>query len=45
MYNAPIYKPAAIRALVEERGYKCPFLNQIEELWSKVKSGIKRNPT
>ncbi|KAG2192272.1 hypothetical protein INT47_003861 [Mucor saturninus] len=33
------------------RGYKCvylppysPFLNPIEEFWSKVKSGIKRNP-
>ena len=51
MDNAPIHKPIAIRALIEERGYKCvylppysPFLNPIEEFWSKVKSGIKRNP-
>ncbi|KAG2195256.1 hypothetical protein INT47_007985 [Mucor saturninus] len=51
MDNAPIHKPIEIRALIEERGYKCvylppysPFLNPIEEFWSKVKSGIKRNP-
>ncbi|KAG2193614.1 hypothetical protein INT47_007237 [Mucor saturninus] len=51
MDNAPIHKPAAIRELIENRGYKCvylspysPFLNPIEEFWSKVKAGIKRNP-
>jgi transposase len=51
MDNAPIHKPAAIRGLIERRGYKCvylppysPFLDHIEEFWSKVKSGIKRNP-
>ncbi|CEG67929.1 hypothetical protein RMATCC62417_04276 [Rhizopus microsporus] len=51
MDNAPIHKPATIRKLIEDRGYKCvylppysPFLNPIEEFWSKVKSGIKRNP-
>ncbi|KAG2199315.1 hypothetical protein INT47_012949 [Mucor saturninus] len=51
MDNAPIHKPFAIKALIEERGYKyvylppySPFLNPIEEFWSKVKSGIKRNP-
>lgn len=40
-----------LRKLIEDRGYKCvylppysPFLNPIEEFWSKVKSGIKRNP-
>ena len=47
MDNAPIHTPSAIRQLVESRGYKCvylppysPFLNPIEEFWSKVKAGI-----
>lgn len=50
MDNAPIYKPVAIKKIIERRGYKCvylspysPFLNPIEEFWSKVKAGIKRN--
>lgn len=51
MDNAPIHKPTTIRKQIEDRGYKCvylppysPFLNPIEEFWSKVKSGYKRNP-
>lgn len=51
MDNAAIHKPVVIRALIKERGYKCiyllayfPFLNPVEEFWSKVKSDIKRNP-
>jgi transposase len=35
---------------VERRGYRClylppysPFLNPIEEFWSKVKAGVRRN--
>jgi transposase len=51
MDNAPIHKPAAVREFIEERGYKCaysppysPFLNPIEEFWSKVKYGVKRRP-
>jgi hypothetical protein len=42
MDNAPILKSASIRELIERRGYKCvylppysPFLNPIEEFWSK----------
>jgi hypothetical protein len=41
MDNAPIYTPAAIRALIENRGYKylylplySPFLNPIDEIWA-----------
>jgi transposase len=51
MDNAPIHKPVAIRKLIEGRGYKSiylppysPLLNPVEEFWSKVKAGIKRNP-
>lgn len=50
MDNAPIYIPGKVRELIESRGYKClylppysPFLNPIEEFWSKVKAGIRRN--
>ena len=50
MDNAPIHTPAKIRDLVESRHYKClylppysPFLNPIEEFWSKVKAGVRRN--
>jgi transposase len=46
MDNAPIHTPAAVRASVGSRGYKClylppysPFLNPIEECWAKVKAG------
>src|SRR3981189_3721566 len=50
MDNAPIHTPVKVRETVESRGYKClylppysPFLNRIEEFWSKVKAGIRRN--
>ena len=49
MDNAPIHTPLKLRELVESRGYKCwylppysLFLNPIEELWSKVKAGVRR---
>ena len=51
MDNASIHKPKVIKALIEERGHKCiylppysPFLNPIEEFWSKVKAGVRRTP-
>lgn len=51
MDNAPIHKPKVIKTLIEERGHKCiylppysPFLNPIEEFWSKVKAGVRRTP-
>jgi transposase len=51
MDNAPIHKPKVIKALIEERGHKCiylppysPFLNPIEEFWSKIKAGVRRTP-
>jgi transposase len=44
MDNAPIHTPAAIRALIENRGYKClylplysPFLNPIVEFGLREK--------
>jgi hypothetical protein len=50
MDNAPIHTPVKVRELVEGRGYKClylppysPFLNPIEEFWSKVKAGVRRH--
>ena len=50
MDNAPIHTPVKVRELVEGRDYKClylppysPFLNPIEEFWSKVKAGVRRN--
>ena len=50
MDNAPIYTPVKVHELVEGRDYKClylppysPFLNPIEEFWSKVKAGVRRN--
>ena len=50
MDNAPIHTPVKVRELVESIGYKClylpphsPFLNPIEEFWSKVKAGVRRN--
>ncbi|CEP06835.1 hypothetical protein [Parasitella parasitica] len=49
MKNAPIHKNESIRELIESQGHKCvylppysPFLNPIEEFWSKVKYHIKR---
>lgn len=53
MDNAPIHGPRGkkVEEFISKRGYKCvylppysPFLNPIEEFWSKVKSGIKRTP-
>lgn len=51
MDNAPIHKPATVRALAEGKGHKCaylppysPFLNSIELFWSKVKYGVRRKP-
>jgi transposase len=45
MDNAAIHTPVKVRALVESRGYThlylssySPFLNPIEEFWSKVKA-------
>jgi transposase len=50
MDNAPIYTPVKVHELVESRGYKClypslysPFLNPIEEFWSKVKAEVRKN--
>jgi len=50
MDNAPIHKSPEVANLIESRGYKAaylppysPFLNPIEEFWSKVKAGIKRD--
>lgn len=47
MDNAPIYKPAGVGDCILERGLKCvypysPFLNPVEEFWSKVTFGTKR---
>lgn len=51
MDNASIHKAVEIQNLITSRGYKCvylpvysPFLNPIEELWSKLKYRIKRGP-
>lgn len=45
MDNTPIHKAGVLQEIVEERGYKCvylppysPFLNPIEECWSKIKT-------
>jgi transposase len=50
MNNAPIHTPVKVCELVESRGYQClnlppysPFLNPIEEFYSKVKVGVRRN--
>ena len=50
MDNAPIHTPVKVRELLESRGYKClylplytHFLNLIENFWSKVKGGVRRN--
>ncbi|CEP09973.1 hypothetical protein [Parasitella parasitica] len=47
---APIHKNESIRQLIESKGHKCaylppysPFLNPIEEFWSKVKYHVKRS--
>ena len=50
MDNAPIYKSDEVQKLVSSRGYKCmylptysPFLNPIEEMWSKIKMHVRQN--
>ena len=50
MDNAPIHTPFKVRELVEGRGYKylylppySPFLNPIEEFWSIIMAGVRRN--
>ena len=47
MDNAPIHTNKSIEQLIDHRGYKCaylapysPFLNPIEEFWSKVKQSM-----
>jgi transposase len=49
MDNALIHTSPEIQNIIESRGYKyvylppySPFLNPIEEFWSEVKAGIKR---
>lgn len=51
MDNASIHKSKDVRDLIEARGYICtflptfsPFLNPIEEMWSKVKYNLRRSP-
>ena len=48
--NAFIRTPVKVRDLVESRGYKClylppysPFLNPVDESWSKGKASVRRN--
>ena len=50
MDNALIHTSTDIRKMIEDCGYKCvylppysPFLNPIEEFWSKVKAGVRRD--
>lgn len=50
MDNAPIHRSPEIQDLISSRGYKCmylppysPFLNPIEEMWSKIKFGVRRD--
>lgn len=49
MDNAPIHTNKLLRSIIEDRGYRClylppysPELNPIEQFWSVVKSGVKR---
>lgn len=51
MDNCRIHHSAFVVDAINKRGYKplfmppySPFLNPIEECWSKIKSNIKRNP-
>ena len=51
MDNAPIHKPEKITEEVNKRGYRIiylpphsPFLNRIEEFWTKVKTLVRRSP-
>lgn len=50
MDNAPIHRSPEVQNLISSRGYRCiylppysPFLNPIEEMWSKIKFGVRRN--
>jgi hypothetical protein len=50
MDNAPIHRSTEVAELITSRGYKCmylppysPFLNPIEEMWSKIKFGVRRD--
>ncbi|OAD74822.1 hypothetical protein PHYBLDRAFT_144181 [Phycomyces blakesleeanus NRRL 1555(-)] len=47
MDNTPIYKTNEVKDFISFCGYKCayfpvysPFLNPIEEMWSKIKFGV-----
>ncbi|OAD69431.1 hypothetical protein PHYBLDRAFT_66346 [Phycomyces blakesleeanus NRRL 1555(-)] len=49
MDNASIYKTDEVKDFISSRGYKCiylsvysPFLIPMEEMWSKIKFGIRR---
>ena len=49
MDNAPIHTSQDVQNLITSRGYHCiylppysPFLNPIEEMWSKIKLGVRR---
>lgn len=49
MDNAPIHTSTDVKNLIASRGYNCmylptysPFLNPIEEMWSKIKFGVRR---
>lgn len=51
MDNAPIRKAVNLREFINKRCYKfvhllpyLPFLNPIEEFWSKVKYGVRKRP-
>ncbi|KAG1473327.1 hypothetical protein G6F56_001016 [Rhizopus delemar] len=50
MDNTPIHRSPEMQNLISSRGYRCiylplysPFLNPIEEMWSKIKFGVRRN--
>lgn len=49
MDTAPIHKPVIFRKCIKNRGHICvypspcsPFLSPIEEFWSNIKFGVKR---
>ncbi|KAF8917727.1 hypothetical protein BGZ58_005079, partial [Dissophora ornata] len=51
MDNAPIHRMPIISEMIRERGYNpvylprySPFLNPIEEFWSKLKANFNRRP-
>ncbi|KAG1438143.1 hypothetical protein G6F56_012772 [Rhizopus delemar] len=50
MDNAPIYRSPEVQNLIFSRGYRfiylppySPFLSPIEEMWPKIKFGVRRN--